>query len=363
MERVWAIFLVILISISTCYCQRSATRDSTIVSLSSQFSYGKILPHSKAIVALTDSYIWGWQADISRIRYTKAAWSICNCYSENGLSLSYFDFNNPKELGRSISLAFFAEPQLTLNRLFLSLRGGMGVAYLTRVYHPDLNPRNLFFSTPWSGLLMVQLSTRYRLTPQWSLRLSASYHHISNGGQRQPNKGMNFPLLGLGVDYATKYHNLRPRARYSTPDKTLRYYGEVSYNTRSLSDMNAASDERRIVVGLQAGLYKPIAHMHAIGVGFELSHDGVLKEMARQDPDSYDHRVLSGLVMHHLLFGRFDFTQAIGFYIHKKYPEPNSVFQRYALYYQVFEKLRIGLSLKAHLHTAEQMDVRVGLVF
>lgn len=363
MERVWGIFVVMLISIGACYCQRISVADSTTVSIASQLSFGKILPHSKTIADLTNSYMWGWQADVSRIRYTKASWSICNCYSENGISLSYFNFNNPKELGSAINLALFAEPQLTLRRLFISLRAGMGVAYVTRVYHPDLNPRNLFFSTPWNGLLMLQLSTRYRLAPQWTLRLSASYHHISNGGKRQPNKGMNFPLIGLGVDYATKHQNLHPRARHSRPDKTLRYYAELSYNTRSLSEVNVASDERAVVWGLHAGLYKPIAHMHALGVGLELSHDGLLKELARQDPDTYDHRVLSALVMHHLLFGRFDFSPAIGFYIHKEYPEPNSVFQRYAMYYQMFEKLRVGFTLKAHLQVAEQMDVRLGMVF
>src|SRR5687768_8644027 len=157
MERGECILLIMLLSMSTCWCQSLSIGDSTTVSIGSHFSYGKILPHSESIVDLTGSYLWGWQTDISRIRYTKASWSICNCYSENGISLSYFNFNNPKELGQAINLALFAEPQLTLRRLFLSLRGVMGVAYVTRVYHPDLNPRNLFFSTPWSGLLMTQL--------------------------------------------------------------------------------------------------------------------------------------------------------------------------------------------------------------
>lgn len=363
MRRVCGIFVVFMISISACYCQRKPAADSTTVSISSQLSYGKILPHSKSIVDLTGSYLWGWQTDVSRIRYTKASWRTCNCYSENGLSLSYFNFSNPEELGRAINLALFAEPRLTLRRFFLTLRAGIGVAYVTRSYHPDTNPRNLFFSTPWNGILLMQLSARYRLAPQWSLRLSTAYQHISNGGKRQPNKGMNFPLLGLGVDYATKYQNVHPQARYSTPDKSMHYYAELSYNTRSLSEININSDERRSVVNLHAGFYKPLAHMHALGVGLELSHDGVLKELARQDPETYDHRVLSGLVIHHLLFGRFNFSQAIGFYIHKQHPEPHSVFQRYALYYQIYEKLRIGFSLKAHLQVAEQMDVRLGIVF
>ena len=103
--------------------------------------------------------------------------------------------------------------------------------------------------------------------------------------------------------------------------------------------------------------------MHALGVGLEFSNDGSLKALARQHYPSFDHRVLSGLVQHHLLFGRFDFSQALGIYLHKEYPNPHSIFQRYAIHYTLFEMLQLGLSLKAHTYVAEQMDIRVRVVF
>jgi hypothetical protein len=363
MKRFCSIFLFILISMGSGWGQRNSIADSTTVLIGSQAHYGTILPHSKAIADLTDSYLWGWQADISRIRYTQSAWNICNCYSQNGVSLSYFNFNNPKELGRGVSLAVFAEPQLTYGSINLSLRAGAGVSYLTRIYHADNNPRNLFFSSPWSGLLLVQLSSRYQLNQLWSLRLSTSYHHISNGGKRQPNKGMNFPTLSLGVEYGARSKPLRNRARYSMQDKSMHYYAGLSYNSRSADELNVNSQDRRMVIGLHGGFYKPVARMHALGLALEVSHDGALKELARQHDESFDHRVVSGLVRHHFLFGRFDFSQSLGIYLHKEYPNPNTVFQRYAIQYRILENLQIGFSLKAHLHTAEQMDVRLGVVF
>jgi hypothetical protein len=363
MKSYCLICIFIWISIPDARSQVYSNGDSTSVIIGSSAHYGVILPHSSTIADLTESGIWGWQADIARIRYTQASWNTCNCYSQNGISFSYFNFNNPKELGKGLSLAVYAEPQLTYGRLNLSLRAGMGVSYLSRVYHPDTNPRNLFFSSPLSGLLLAQLSGRYQVNQLWLLRLSTSYNHISNGGRRQPNKGMNFPTLSLGLEYAPRYRGMTRKARNQAEDKSIHYYAGFSYNSRAVDESDINSKVRKTVIGLQGGFYKPIARMHAFGLAVEALHDGALKELARQKEAAYDHRVISGLVRHHFLFGHFDFSQALGIYLHKDYPNPHTIFQRYAIHYRILKKLQAGFSLKAHLYTAEQMDVRLGVLF
>ena len=363
MVRFQWIFLIAFIWADTTFCQRMSASDSTAVLLGVAGHGGSILPHSRPIAHLTDSWFWGLQADMARVRYTQTSWNACNCYSQNGLSLSYFNFNNPQVLGSAISLAIFAQPQLTYGRINLSLRAGAGISYLTRVYDPDKNPENLFFSDPWSGLLLAQLNARYRIEPTLSLRMEASYSHISNGGKQQPNKGMNFPTLGLGLEYALKYAPISRRKKNRLSDRSLRYYAGVFYNTRSVDESDFDTRERKIVIGLHGGVYQPVALMHGVGVGFEAAYDGALKAQAQNANESFDHHVISGVIRHHFLFGRFDFSQALGIYLHKEYATPHSVFQRYALSYLILNKVQVGFSLKAHLHTAEQMDVRLGVVF
>ena len=356
------VFFLLLVSVPEIFAQTRLSNDSTIVLSGVQLHTGRILPHSESIRDLTQDVLWGAQAEISRIRLTQKSWNTCNCYSQNGISVSYFNFNNPDELGAAFNVAVFAEPQLVHGKINLGLRAGAGVSYLSRVYHPIDNPRNLFFSSPWSGLLLLQLSGRYRLNPAWILRFGGAYYHISNGGQRQPNKGMNFPALSLGVEYTSSDKPLIRKLRSIRADKVVHYYAGISYNTRSVDESDFSSRAREAVIGIHGGVYKPVARMHAFGVGVEFFHDNALKLRARQQGDAFDHRVLSGLVAHHLLFGRFDFSQALGFYLHKEYRTPAEVFQRYALRYRLLEKLQIGLSLKAHLHTAEQIDLRIGVL-
>ena len=363
MVKLGCILFVVAMSAGKIFSQPGVGRDSTAVVVGVNGNWGSILPHSSAIAHLTDSWLWGFQADIGRIRYTRKSWDACNCYSQNGVSVSYFNFNNPDVLGSAVSLALFAQPQLTYGKINLSLRGGAGISYLTRVYDPDTNPENLFFSDAWSGLLLAGLTAGYRLTPCLLLHLEAAYSHISNGGKRQPNKGMNFPTLGIGVDYLFEYAPLAPRKKNQLSDRSIRYYAGLFYNTRSVDESDFETQERKPVIGLQGGFYKPIALMHALGVGFEAAHDAALKAQANIANESFDHHVISALLRHHFLFGRFDFSQALGIYLYKEYPTPDVVFQRYALSYLLFDRLQIGVSLKAHRYTAEQMDLRVAMLF
>jgi hypothetical protein len=364
MARLQWIFIVVVISSDATLCQQKRVADSTIVSTGVTGNFGSILPHSGQIAHLAGSGLWGLQAEVARIRFTQTSWDVCNCYSRNGFSLSYFNLTNPEVLGSAISLALFAEPQLTYGPINLSLRGGAGISYLTRVYHPEENPENLFFSDPWSGLLLAQVTARYRIRSRWLLRMEASYSHISNGGKRQPNKGMNFPTLGLGVDYLFKYSPpLSPRKKRRLSDRSVQYYAGLFYNTRSVDESNFEIAERKTVIGLHGGFYKPISVMHGLGLAVEAAHDGALKAQSESAGESFDHHVISVLARHHFLFGRFDFSQALGIYLHKEYPTPGAVFQRYALSYLLFGRLQIAFSLKAHLYTAEQMDMRVGVLF
>ena len=335
--------------------------DSTIWYVGSQAHYGFIIPHRDAIrPLLNDTNPWGLSVEISRLTYTQSAWNACNCYSQNGLSLTYFNFDNPQVLGSSVNLIAYAEPHLTLRNLNILLRAGLGLSYLTKVYHWESNPGNILFSSPLSGMLLLQLTTRVWLNKNLGVRVSGAYHHISNGGMQQPNLGMNFPTVSIGAEYSIGRIALVSRKKHYVSENALQYYTGLFFTTGKVSTMD---DLRKPILGLSGGFYKPFARMHGIGVGVELVNDWSLKERNKQSAEHIDHYIISGLLRHHFLFGKFDFSQAIGFYLYKKYPTPNSIFQRYALAYRITKHIEFGFSLKAHLAVAEQMDVRVNYLF
>jgi hypothetical protein len=359
--KVGGVIFFISLIIPQAYSQKPLPADSTILYLGSQTYYGFIIPHRSSVRPLVqDTRPWGLSLELSRLRYTQSAWRACNCYSQNGLSLMYFNFDDPEVLGSSVNLTVFAEPQFTYGNFNMSLRAGLGLSLLTKVYHVESNPENVFFSRTMSGILLLQLTNRVWLSEHLGIRLSGAYHHISNGGSKQPNLGMNFPTLSIGAEYSIGRIRLVRREKQQVSKKTMQYYGGVFFTSSKVPEND---DRRKPMLGVNGGFYKPFARMHGIGLEMELVHDWSLKEKNKQSAEYIDHRIISGLLRHHFLFGKFDFSQALGFYLYKKYPTQDNVFQRYLLEYRITKNIQLGFSLKAHLTTAEQMDMRISYVF
>jgi hypothetical protein len=354
-----------IIIVFICLCvvpagaQHQITTDSTSVFFGVQSYYGKIFPHSSSVRTFSSYNPYGFQLEVSRTRFTNSSWRTCNCYSQNGVALHYINFNKPGILGSSVSAIIFAEPQLTFGKTELRFRAGIGLSYLTRVYHEERNPENIFFSNPVSGLMLVQLNARYWFHDRWTLLAGGAYQHISNGGSRQPNLGINFGTLSLGTQYVINPYRARPRSKQNLINNTFHYYAGFFGNSRSIPHHVGG---RKMVIGFQAGFYKPFARMHAWGSAVEIVRDGSIKQQSAQGAEHLGHYVYAGLLRHHFLFGRFDLSQAVGFYL-REYPSSHRVFQRYAMDYRVIQNLRIGFSLKAHLQVAEQMDIRALLIF
>lgn len=186
--------------------------------VSLQTQAGFIIPHAADLRAISQSTPVSVALEYSRTNLGRAAYERCNCFARIGTYLGYTAFNNPAELGRTYGAGAFFEPLIRpTGRLFFSVRATAGLAWLTRVYNEQTNPRNTFFSAPLSGLLALSAATHWRISPHLQASVSANYNHISNGGTRQPNRGMNYPTLGLGLTYVPRPLPLPDPRRWPRP--------------------------------------------------------------------------------------------------------------------------------------------------
>lgn len=340
------ISLVFLFSLPDTYGQG-------IQRLSLEGQYGFIIPHSPELKPLSDSNPYGISLQYQALKTSKANWDACACFHYLGIQLSYHNFANRSVLGSAASLAGTFEPILWQNqRLRVSLLTGIGVSYLSEFYDAIANPDNVFFSTPISFLGFVSPKLEYRFSDTWSAQLSFAYNHISNGGQRQPNKGMNFPMLGLGINTYLANPEL-PRHEKAPISKNWVGYLDAGFTTSEM----AVSPARKSVFGLSAGTYRAVSRINALGGGIELVADYAL---GNQSPALMP----SLFAANHFLFGKFDFSQRLALYLHKPDNYQDGAFyQRYLLMYRAFRNVSLGVSMKAHGHVAEHMDLRIGYRF
>lgn len=325
---------------------------------------GFIIPHSTEIINVSDTRPVGVQVDVGRINRSVKAWNKCNCYSQVGISFAYFNYQNPDILGSSYNLIAYMEPLLTYKpRLNARFRAGAGLTYLTEVYNADTNPTNLFFSSSLSGFLMVGFSAHYKISDQLNANLGIHYNHISNGGLQQPNKGMNFPTLNVGLEYMLKPFDIRPQPFKAAVDKRVHPIAGTFGNLRSVPSSDAGPTVNLWQLGVYGGILRKFTTTNAWLITAEVSHDASIQEKGKREGEDVSPWLFSLLAGHQFCFGRFGFSQQIGHYTYRDYEFRTNFFQRYGITYLVASRISLGISLKAHAAEAEQMDVRAAYVF
>ncbi len=328
--------------------------------------YGFILPHSKAIASLANSNPYGLELNIEKLLIKESSWRKCYCESKAGLLVSYFNFDNPTILGSGVSTAIYFEPLIAARkRLFYSVRGSLGLSYLTRVFDATQNPDNQFFSMPISFLLGVNFNAYYRLNQNTLLNVAAHYNHISNGGFKMPNKGMNFPTIGVGVFYSWQSLVIPDRRLFTKPPINKKWRRQVWAfgSLKTVSEPDSLPNEHATVYGLAANIGKQIGRYHALHAGLEFTVDGFAKTMVARTRQNKDYHQLTTFIGHELLLGKFIFSQQIGLYLYNPFHRTDAIYQRYGLGYQFSKHLLVAASLKAHRQVADIFDLRVGWIW
>lgn len=358
-------YLVVLVLCSMpalSWAQQEATDNSSpAIHVGLNTHYGFIIPHSNTVRHIASSNPRGVEADISLHFTDGRAWQYVQGYPRLGASLAYYNFDNPDVLGNAYALLLYAEPFLSAHKKFsLSFRLGGGIAYLDNVYDEETNPENLFYSTTFSFPLVANLMANWRIGDFYMLRLGGTYQHISNGGRRQPNKGINFPMATVGLHYSLKPGVFPDRQLQKAPEAGKQRHVLFALIT-AYRDRNDKPDKQAALLGFTAYLSQRIGRMSALTAGGEWIADWAIKKEleSRQEVKSFQRAAL--LAGHELQIGRFRFNQQLGIYVYAPVKGKDPVYQRWGLEYHTPKRLFFGINLKAHRHVAEFLDMRVGM--
>jgi hypothetical protein len=156
-----------------------------------QAHYGFIMIHSEEVRPIEDSYPFGLGVEFLKTNGSARSWDQCKCFPSLGVSLTYWNLDNPDVLGYAVSSIFFLEPEFAIwKKLHFSFRFGLGLSYLSNPYDSISNPDNLSYSTHLAFPVQASLYLNYAPNNRWKIRLGAEYNHISNGGLKNPTRGL-----------------------------------------------------------------------------------------------------------------------------------------------------------------------------
>jgi hypothetical protein len=267
-------------------------------------------------------------------------------------------------LGQAMNLLFFAEPFINPHKkLSFSVRPGMGVAYLNNPYDEVKNPYNLSYSTRFAYALLMNVSAYYKVSNHLILNISANYNHISNGGVKMPNKGLNYPSLALGLEYSILPY-LFPE-RKEEADKSFNRQDQPIISL-FLGFKGITEDDKLYLVKGIYGKYGWHTRRHSVfSSGLEFIIDGGEKQKAflYKDLSSSAPYMLSATGGYKHLLGKFALTFDLGIYLYNSDRRTDLVYQRYGATFNVTKKVFTGINLKAYGHVADFFDVGFGFIF
>jgi hypothetical protein len=342
-----------------CYSNLFSQNKETYFSAGVQAHYGFVIVHSEDVRSVENSFPIGLSVDLMRTTSNPSTWNQCKCFPTVGLSVTYWNFNSPDILGMAINSVFFVEPEFGIwQNLHFSFRAGLGFSYLTKPYDKVSNPDNLSYSTHVAFPLQASLFVNYRLKNQWTIKLGVDYNHISNGGLKEPNKGINYPTASLGVNYYV--HRPVPSVN---PYKDI--VNDFSLSPRMelytfIARKEIETNNHGALWGFGGSAYWPISRINAVGGQLEVTHN--IAQQKRYENSGLESAAwqLGIAATNDFPLGKFYFSQSFGYYLLKLRSEDYDFYQRYVLTYSIQKRLLIGVALRAHGHIADFLELRLG---
>ncbi len=360
--------LIFLILLKCCFQQSwsqtkstNAVENPTLIGVN--FDYAYFIEHSDALEDVGNAFPRGISLEWSKHLLSQQSWEFCNCFPRYGVDVSYWDFDSDI-LGQGFLGIGFLEPYFRTHKpLNLIFRMGLGVAYQTKPFDQNTNPNNFSYSTNLSFALNVGLGMNYKINETLNLRMLAKFNHTSNGGVKEPNKGINFPSLSIGLNKSFKPYSYPNYDRISTrnPPPLKKYLSLTHFS--GWNDTDVGDNDMFYVFGLAAKYSRWIGGRSALSVGTELILDYKRREQIRLEDSGEDFTQAALLVGHEFWLGKVIFSQQLGIYYYNDYRVTDDVYQRYALTYNFSDRLFGGVGLKAHRHVADFLDLRIGYKF
>jgi len=347
------------------WAQTDSTSDSlnqkAIFSVGLGLHHGFIFAHSPAVENTKGANPTGVELSFAWQRNNADSWNLCRCFPRNGFLIAYYDYDTDI-LGKSITAAYFLEPTYQIGkRTHFSLRAVAGLSYLTSPYDEVDNPTNRSYSTYISGYILLGLGIWFKIDNNWWLNLSANYQHESNGGLKEPNKGINWPTAGLALSYQKN-----PRTYYTGTRKKEKYWKELGIRwdaalfgvAKRVLDTTGESI-RLPLVGLNLQGSKQVSSINALTAGVEVFYDEALSFKLKQDSLDASAWRAGILIGHEFLLGKFNFSQRIGVYVFKQADYFDALFHRWGIQYSINRHWGVGVNLQAHRQVADFIDLRV----
>lgn len=351
-------FISLLLSVNSFLIIIGQTKAQKVRSAEISLHYGTIFAHSQEVQNTSGARPRGIAIAWLKTDTSLQTYNTCRCALTSGFNFTFFDYNNPI-LDKGLSLNYQFEPKfrIGLNQYFLT-KTQFGLTYQTNPYHEDINPSNMSYSLPVSFYGALAVGYGVLINKKHQFKVYANYLHTSNGGIKDPNKGVNWPTVSIGYN-----HYLQPLVQTNYNKNMFKIKRKSSiylFGFASSKTIAVGEKTRYVLGGLSIQYQKPLNSLFALATNTDLYQDYSLAKRLEKDKLNLSSVRGGSSGGYALMLGKFNFSQQIGVYWFNQTPYFSNMYHRHQLTYTASPKWVVGISLKAHAHVSNFMDFRIG---
>lgn len=193
------LFLLILLMGRSVCANNYDTTYRKPVWLSMKYSYGFILPHHKSMERFTRNHVSLYE--ISACLNSEFSDRGSGFHLKSGASYLFSSLSETRILGDVHAFVPWLEQTYYKNSFSLSLRLGLGLGWVTNPFSLENNFQNTAIGSHLNAAILINSGLNYKPDDRWVWSTGLSFIHFSNGSTKQPNYGINLPMVYAGVSY------------------------------------------------------------------------------------------------------------------------------------------------------------------
>jgi len=344
--------------------QNSKFSDNLFLSV--DLHHGYMLPKDNFVSYMVIKPINSIEFNVFKELTGKKDWQKVYGFPHLGFSLIYSTLSNDTVYGRAYTINPFLNFKiLGRNKIFLFLRLGAGLGYVTKHYDSKNNYYNIAIGSNLNAYFNSKIFIRTIITKNINFNTGLSFSHLSNANLSEPNIGLNYLNFYAGFDarIGNKIEkNIDPVDKFQPKNKF-----EITIAT-GLKHTRAFEEYKYFIGSFSLNIKRQPAYKYQIGMGADFFYDSStldeMEAMGKADSKTiYKYR--TGIhTSQELILGKLIFGVQEGFYIFPgDHLNNKKMYNRGVIQYNIYKNISLSIALKTHLYILDFLEWGISYQF
>jgi len=236
----------------------------------------------------------------------------------------------------------------------------IGLAYQEKKFDLLTNPTNVAIGSHINMLIMLGTVVKYE-NKHWNFTAGLDFTHVSNGGTKKPNLGLNLPSLQFGFGYRIK----KAEDFLYDPFPMIRRKELLIQGIFSLNNNYVQQKELFPVFGISVLRTRPINMKHRYLYGLDFSFNEANRNYLASSPDQtfFETALIGAFNAWELQVDRIVLSLGMGVYL-LNLKNPNGwIYHRIGGHFEFSERVYFLAFARTHWAKADYLEVGFGYKF